>query len=176
VDFIVFHKIGASAGLVMSPDFTWELEYIGATLSFPSLADDLGGVKDRRLSLIGRRYPKSNSFNLWLGLSYMSLSAHISNDMINRVSGGNSPDLDLIEINSVGLTFGFGNRWIFDNGVTFGVDWLAITQNLSVLDRKSTFLDRATNPQDRESIERVIDLISSFPRITLLKLQLGYIF
>lgn len=176
LDLLIPGKIGITLGLVANRDRTWELEYLRGSLSVPYVVGDLGGMVDERVSLIGRSYFGSNSFNFGYGLSYFNFSVHLGNRFLNGVTGGSYPSIDVIKVQAFGLNVSLGNRWALNHRVTLGVDWVSWAQPLVVTQRKSDFLDYTSNQQDRDDVDKAIKLVSHFPRLAFLKLQLGILF
>lgn len=176
IDLIILSKYGISLGWSPSVSKTWELEYLRGTVSIPFLVKDLGQMSDERISLMARSYSSRNSFNISYGLTYFDFSMHLGDQLLNRVSGGTYPSMDLVRLQSLGFNLGIGNRWVFQHNITLGVDWLAWSQPVVMLSKKSVFLDHATNSQDRDDVSNAMDVISYFPRLTLLKIQFGMVF
>ena len=176
LDLLIPSKIGATVGLISHVDKTWELEYLVGTLKVPFLVKDLGKMSDEKISLIGRSYMGSNSFNINYGLTYFDFTMHLGDAILNRMTAGRYPDVDLVEIESLGFNIGVGNRWIFDHNITFGVDWFTWSQPVVTLKRKSIFMDYATDQEDRDNIDKAMRTIAYFPRLTFLKAQLGITF
>lgn len=176
IDLIIPGKLGLTLGLISDNSKSWELEYLRASISVPFIVEDLGKMTDQRLSLIGRSYFGGNSFNVHYGLSYFDFAISLGDKLLNRVSAGVYPALDVIQIQSLGFNLGIGNRWIVTSNITFGIDWISWSQPVYIIKKQSVFLDYATNQADRNDVENGIKLISYFPRIALLKLQLGMTF
>ena len=172
-DLIIPGKYGGAIGLIQNVNNTWELEYLRGSLSVPFLVKDLGSMSDERISLTRRSYFGSNSFNLYYGLTYFRFAIHLGDDLLNRVSGGTYPSIDLIELETLGVNLGIGNRWAIDKRVTFGIDWISWFQPLVTTKRESPYLDYATDPDDRDNVDTALRIISYFPRLSFLKLQLG---
>lgn len=176
LDLIVPSKIGGTLGTISSGGKTWELEYLRGSISVPVVISDLGKMTDQRLSLIGRSYAARNSFNVSYGLSYFSFAVHIGDEMLSRVTGGSVPNIDMLRLESIGFNLAVGNRWIFDHGITFGIDWVSWAQPVVTTKKYAPFLDYATDAKDREDIDKSVKLLSYFPRLAFLKLQFGVTF
>lgn len=173
IDLLIPGKKGLTAGLIRGADKTWEFEYLQGSLAVPFLVEDLGEMSDERFTLMARSYAGSNSFNFSYGLSYLKFSIHLGNELLSRVSGGSFPSIDLLEIETLGFHLGLGNRWTFKKNITFGIDWVSWTQPVNLLKREAPYLDYASDSEDRDSVETALNLITYFPRLTLLKAQLG---
>ncbi|MBX3041218.1 MAG: hypothetical protein KF789_10985 [Bdellovibrionaceae bacterium] len=176
VDLLIPSKKGLTVGLIKDASETWEFEYLSGSVSLPWIVKDLGEMTDRRFSLIRRTYSKRNSFNFSYGLTYTDFSIHLGNDIMSRVSGGRSPSLDLVEIETLGANFAIGNRWSFDKNITLSVDWFSWAQPLKVIRKKHDFLSKATNDSDRDDVGKAASVIAYFPRFAVFKIQLGILF
>lgn len=176
IDLLIPSKYGITLGYIESADKTWEFEYLRGSISVPFIVEDLGKMTDERFSAIGRSYFGGNSFNFSYGLSYFDFSLHLGDKLLNRVTGGSYPSIDLVEVQSLGFNLAIGNRWSFNRNVTFGVDWISWAQPVYVTNKKSAFLDYASNQQDKDDVDKAMKLISYFPRLAFLKLQLGILF
>lgn len=176
LDLLIPSKKGLTLGLISSAEKTWELEYLSGSVSVPFIIEDLGKMSDTRFSIIARSYSDNNSFNFSYGITYFDFSLHLGDRLLNGLSGGTYPSIDLVEISSLGLNFAFGNRWSFEKNMTFGVDWISLAQPLYILKKNSAFLDYATNQNDRDTVDKAMNMISFFPRIALFKIQFGVLF
>ena len=176
IDMLVPAKYGVSAGWQRGADTAWELEYLKGSISVPFAIQDLGSMTDERISLTRRSFLGTNSFNMSFGLTYFRFAIHLGSSLLNRVSGGNYPSLDMVDIQGLGANFAVGNRWTFSHGITFGVDWFSWYQPLYSLKREANFLTYATNQEDKDNVDTAIKVISYLPRFAFLKLQLGILF
>lgn len=176
LDLLIPGKYGFTAGLYQSSDRSWEIEYLKGDLSIPFIVKDLGKMTDDRFSVIRRIGIGESGFNISYGFSYFGFSLHLGDRLINGVTGGTYPSLDLVEIQSLGGNLGLGNRWNLDHHITLSVDWISWSQPLFVTSRKSVFLDRATNQKDKDDVDDTMKIITYFPRLSLLKLQIGVAF
>lgn len=175
VDLILPSKYGLTLGTVSDADYTWELEYLKSSVSVPFLVDDIGEMTDERLSVIRRNYFGTETFNLSYGLSYNRFKVHIGSKYLAYVAT-NVPDVDLIQIDSLGFNVGIGNRWIFSNRWMVGVDWASWSQPVFTTKFNNKYSDYATDEDSKDTVDTVAKLIRWVPRITLLKLQVGYSF
>lgn len=176
MDLVIPGKIGASIGYNSSPDYTWEFEYLHGSVAVPFLIKDLGKMSDDRISLIRRSYLGTETFNLSYGVSYFDFSVHLGDKFLNQLTGGSYPSLDIITIKSLGFNIGAGNRWNFKNRFILSIDWISWSQPLIMVQRNIPYLDYATNQSDKDDVDNASKLIAYLPRITLLKLQIGYLF
>jgi hypothetical protein len=176
VDLLVPSKFGFTLGYADDPEKTWEFEYLRGSISVPFIIEDLGKMTDERFSVIKRSYSEGSSFNLSYGLSYFDFSFHLGDRLLNRVTGGNYPWIDLVQVQSLGFNLALGNRWLVKKNMIFGVDWISWAQPVLVTNKKSAFLDNASNQQDKDDVDKAMKLISYFPRLAFLKLQVGISF
>ncbi|MES2803239.1 MAG: hypothetical protein V4654_12150 [Bdellovibrionota bacterium] len=175
IDLILPSKIGLTAGLVRDADITWEFEYLKSSVSVPFIIEDLGEMTDERFSVIRRDYFGTETFNLSYGLSYYKFILHIGNKYLSSVVSS-APDVDLIRVESLGFNVGIGNRWIFSNRWMVGVDWLSWSQPVFTTRNNNKYADLASNEDDKETSKTLVKLVSWVPRLTLLKVQVGYSF
>lgn len=175
IDLVLPSKLGLSIGWIANARSTYELEYLKGSVK-PPLIEDFGEVADTRLTLMKRSYFSSNSFNFSWGVAYMGFKGKVGDALLARLSGGAVPEIELINVESFGTHLGFGNRWVFKRGVTFGIDWFQWTQPIIVTKRDAKFLDYVSNQSDRDSIDKGLKILSYFPRFSVLKIQLGYTF
>lgn len=177
IDLVIPNKYGATIGLFQDADRSWELEYLRGSVSVPFIISDLGEMTDQRISLIRRSYAGRNSFNVSYGFSYFDFSMHIGDDMLGRITAGAYPSsIDLIRLQSLGFNLGIGNRWTFNRNITLGIDWIAWSQPVLITKKDSAFLDYASNSEDKDDVEKGLNTVSYFPRLTFLKVQFGILF
>lgn len=176
IDLMIPAKFGVTAGLNSSGDNSWEIEYLRGSVSVPIILPDLGSMTDQRVSLIRRSYFGKGSFNFSYGVSYFDFTVHLGDKFISGLSGGNYPSADLVNLTSLGAYIGLGNRWVFKNGFTVGVDWFSYSQPIFLLKNQSAFLDYASNQNDKDNVSTLINLLSGFPRFAALKVQMGFLF
>ncbi len=176
LDLLIPNKFGVTVGEIKNADKTYEFEYLRGSIAVPFIIEDLGKMTDERYSLIARSYMGNNSFNFSYGLSYFDFSLHIGDKLLNRITSGTYPAVDLVQVQSLGFNLGLGNRWAFSHNITLGVDWISWAQPVYVTNKKSAFLDFATNQQDRDDVDQGLKIISYFPRFALLKVQFGMLF
>lgn len=177
LDLIIPGKYGVSFSHKFSDELhqAYEFDYLRGSIA-PFVVDDLGSFSEERLTVQKRIFSSAGSFNYFYGIAWNKFEVHLGDAILSRLSSGAYPSVDLLSLHSLGVTWGVGNRWINSRGYTFGVDWFSISQPLIVTEKQDTFLNYATNTSDREAVRDLLDVVAYFPRITLLKLQLGYSF
>lgn len=175
IDFPIPSKFGLTAGLITSPDQTWELEYMRGSYSVPGGFRDLGSLTDSRLSVIGRTY-YGNSFHLSYGMTYFSFNAQVGDKLMNVATGGTYPSMNALDVQGLGLNVGIGNIWTFRKNITVGIDWLSIAQPIYSLKRSSDYLKYATDAEDKRSVEESMKVISYLPRFAAVNFHVGMLF
>lgn len=168
-------KLGVSLGLIASPTQTWELEYMKGGLSVPGGFRNLASIDDTRLGLIGRRY-YGKSFYLSYGASYFNFSANLGDNLLNNVSSGTYPNIDMMTVQGLGLNVGIGNNWVFRKNITLGVDWFSWAQPLVITKKSSEYLKYASNSSDKAFTENTMKIVGYLPRFALLNIHLGMLF
>lgn len=176
LDLLLPSKYGISFAMVPNASQTWELEYLRSSISVPLFLSDLGEMTDQRISLLGRSFFGNNSFNLSYGVSYFDFSLNLGDKLLSSVTGGAAPSAELVSAKALGINIGIGNRWSFANNITFGIDWISLSQPLFVTRKNSEFLNLTSSQADKDSVDTALKIISYFPRLAFLKLQLGYQF
>lgn len=176
IDMWIPGKWGVSYSFLPSAQGGWEIEYLRGTMSVPFVIDDLGKITDQRLSLFYRSYSQRNSFNFIYGVNYSSFKAHLGNDILAAVSGGNVAQYDLLTIRTIGLTWGLGNRWYVSNRILMGVDWLTINIPVATLEANAEFLEATASEDKKNDVRDALDIIKHVPTLAIFKLQVGVSF
>lgn len=176
IDLLIPSKIGFTAGYVTSAANTFELDYMRASLGFGWMGLDIGSLTEERIALLWRSFNKRNSFNFQSGIHYNKFRVHLGNDLLARVTANPGFDFTFMEFETLGLSWGLGNRWQTKSGFVWGFDWFQIHVPLVKLNEKTPYLAAATNAEDREDAEDASRVIRNFPRLVALKLQLGFSF
>jgi hypothetical protein len=157
---------------LFSERWTLEGEYSFQRIDTPFIGVDLGEIKERRFTLHARRYV-SNSFHFSFGGVLSDFSARLGSDTLDTF--GNSLSSSFSARN-LGITFGTGNRWQWNNGLTLGVDWIRLNVPLIQTGVEDNVLDDLPGGEDREDIKNVIETFNRIPTFVLLGLHLGYTF
>lgn len=173
LDLLIPSKYGFSFGYLSDTHRNWEFEVLHGSFAIPFIVKDLGKMSDTRYSLVTKSYKNGDKFNLNYGLSYNEFSFVIGDKLMNKLSGGSYPSLDLIEIHTLGFQFGLGHRWVFKDRFIISVDWFSWSQPLIVVKKHVPYLDYVTDPNDKKNVEDSIKIISYFPRLGTLKFNIG---
>lgn len=175
LDMWVPFKWGANFSYTPTEKVTWELEYIKGSVSRAVLLIDIGRIEDERVTLMRRSFAGRNSLNFIWGLYYERFSASLGNDFLATVTGVPIHSVDMLEVTTLGVSWGVGNRWHTQSGVTIGFDWFTI--NIPILtDVKEGFTRNTTDPKKRNSVKNVLDKFENIPTLGLAKIQIGYSF
>ena len=164
-------KLTFSYTHIFNEKWSLEGEYSGGSISFPIVGIDLGKITEKRYSLQLRRYT-GNSFHSSFGLSYSEFKARLGSDFLDDM--GNEIKSSF-EVENLGLTAGFGNRWQWENGFTLGIDWARINIPLfetAVNDKVLKQIDKG----DSGDVRKVIRTFNRIPTFVLLGVNLGYTF
>ena len=175
IDLPVPSKIGGHVGYYKNANKSYELEYLRGSFAIPFLIEDLGSIVDERLSLRARTF-YGGTFNVFYGFDYMRFRVKLGNDILDLISPNTVPNVDLLDLQSVGAHFGVGNRWALGNRGYIGVDWFSWTQPLVQTYRKAPILGTAADEDDKDDVRAAILIIQYFPRMTLLRVGAGLTF
>ncbi len=169
-------KYGASLLYNRSASSTYELEYLRASISYDFKGLDIGKISEQRLSLLWRSYSTRNSFSFNTGLNYSMFNIHVGDSLLSSVAPNERSSVDIINIRTLGFTWGVGNRWQTANGVVWGFDWFTINIPLHTVESESPFLSATTKDSDRDKVDDLITIFRHLPTFSILKAQLGYSF
>lgn len=173
IDLLIPSKMGAALEYRKSQEASWELEYTSGSIKVPFIIKDLGEVSESRISLMRRLGQEVRGFQFFYGVFYQNFKLHIGNAILNRITGGVYPSIDLVEISSLGATIGLGYRWLLQDKYILGLDGAAWAQPFINTKRSVPFLDVATDANDRDNVETAVRFIQYFPRFYVLKLTFG---
>lgn len=174
-DFILPSKIGGTLGWRSAEKKSWEFEYTRGSVAIPFLIKDLGKLEEDRFTL-ARRWGGIEGFGFSLGVFYHRFKIHIGDELLNRLSNGTYPSVDLLAIEGIGAMLGLGYRWVFKQSIVLGLDLFSWSQPLITTKRQAAFLDVVSNQNDRDNIDSALKVMQYFPRFSALKLSLGYAF
>lgn len=179
IDLLIPGKVGGSFYFSSEDRMNqYEISYLRASLSINQTIGDanVASMTEQKITFLNRHLSNHSGFNWFYGLSYATLESRLGKEYINSLPPGTTHDPDLLQVDVLALDIGFGNRWYFDSGITLGVDWLGVTQPLATLKKKESFTDQTSSQSDKDDVEKFINIMTSFPRLYTLKVQLGYSF
>jgi hypothetical protein len=157
---------------IFSQRWTFEGEYSSQTINTRFIGVDLGEISERRTTLHARRY-FGNSFHLSFGAVFSTFEARLGSDFVDNLG---NPVRSSFRAENLGLSGGLGNRWQWDNGLTFGVDWLRLNVPLLEMQVNDNVLDSLDGPGNRQDVKDVLRTFNRIPTFVLLGLDLGYTF
>lgn len=157
---------------IFSESFSLEGEYSTQTLDSPYIGVNLGEMKEKRFTLQARKYV-ANSFHFTFGGVLSDFRANVDDSILDTF--GNEITASFSAQN-IGITGGIGNRWQWNNGFTFGVDWIRI--NIPLIETKidDDVVDDVASGSEAEDIKDVIRTFNRIPTFVLLGFNLGYTF
>lgn len=174
-DLLIPRKFGVQIDYAFTDREIWEIEYLRGTIAAPFFIEDIGSLRDERLSFGKRRFSKSG-FNYSYALTYFRFKAHIGGELLNRSGESDTSRIDLVQLESVGVRAGVGHRWWLSEHFFWGVDWIELNQPLVITKDRDYFTDNTDNGGDKKDVDMVKDWASYFPRLNVLKLYLSYKF
>jgi hypothetical protein len=154
----------------------YEVQYLRGKIALNGVIDDLASTTDERFSFLIRNLPRNSNFNWFYGFSYLALEAELGSRFLSTISNTNIPDADIFKVSSIGIDIGLGHRWYFNNGFTLGADWIGVSQPVIQIKKEAHYQEASTNQQNKDDAEKILNLLSIYPRIYALKLMLGYSF
>ena len=175
LDLILPAKVGGSLGYIQSREKTFEVEYLGASLSAPWFVGDVGSFSDRRIALVERSYAQRNSFNIHYGLAYFDTDIHVGSSYLASATGA-AVYSDLMRERSIGVIFGVGSRWTFPHGLTLSCDWFSWAQPVFVIDQDSSLINSIQDSSAKATLQDAFQASLFFPRFSFMKVGLGWAF
>jgi hypothetical protein len=157
---------------IFNPKWSLELEYAWSGLGYPILGIDLGSIKERRYSLLAKRYV-GKTFHFAFGPYYNDFEAEVGSSILNRAGTETTSSFGA---EGAGIAMGIGSRFHWKNGFTLGVDWFRLNVPLIVTEVESRILDDVSNDDDEDDIEKVIRSFNRIPTFVLLGINIGYSF
>lgn len=171
-DLVLPSKMGATIAWHKDGNVLYELEYLSSSVSAPYVVSDLASMSETRVSLLKRNFSSGGTFNWYWGGSYNASNVHVSQALMNNNPGAS----DMLDVSTLGLSFGLGNRWVFKENFSVGVDWFTWSQPLFILKKEAAYLDSASNENDRDKVDTILKVIGYFPRWSAFKVSVGYSF
>jgi hypothetical protein len=177
IDLLIPSKIGGTIGYAPDGLQAFEAEYLSASYSVPAFIEDIGSFNDKRISFVRRVYASggAGSFNLHYGLSYFDTTISVGSKFLATATNANVYG-ELMKEHSLGAIIGIGNRWTPAKGFTLGVDWISYAQPLLVVDQDSSIIDAIQDQTAKKTLQDAFQASLYFPRLSLLKVGIGWTF
>lgn len=176
IDLFIPSKLGMTLAYAKSPASVYELDYMQGKIGYDYFGVNLGEIKEQRISLLWRSFAKRDTFNFQMGVHYNKVNVHLGDDLLSQVVPGTDLDYTLMTLETLGVSWGVGNRWQLRNGLTLGGDWFQLHVPLLTLREKTDFIQATSDGDDRDDAKYLVRLVKYFPRVVLLKLQIGFAF
>lgn len=167
-------KFGIAASF-QNPTHSWDVDFQHGSLGLNFIAD-IGSLSEDRLHVFKRSYAARNSFNWYYGFFISRFRLHLGNSVMDSVTQGSYPNVDLLEVQMLGPTLGFGNRWQRRSGVSFGIDWLQVNIPLFTIKEHSPFFKSDASSDDKDAVRDSLRYFKYFPTLSVGKLYFGYSF
>ncbi len=155
-----------------NPQWSFELEYAYGSLSTGIVGIDLGRVTEKRTTLLAKRY-FGNSFHLDFGPYYYDINARAGGKIMGVAQDTTIADFG---VKGIGLATGLGNRWQWENGFTFGIDWLRLNIPLMVTEYNQRIIKNIPDEGKSDDVKNVIEYFSRIPTFAVFGLTIGYTF
>jgi hypothetical protein len=165
-------KLGILASYGEKKGRLYELGYQKASYGFEISGFSLGNISDTKIYLTTRSHTWNGTLNFQYGLYYNSFEMNLGRSYLDSVGG----NYDVVKIRTLGAMWSIGNRFDWDSGFSFGIDWFRIFYPFKVLNSGSDYLDDTNNSDDKEDIKEIIDTISNVPTFTIFNFEIGYRF
>lgn len=175
-DMWTLTKYGLTVGYNKDATTTYEFGYSRGSLGFGYYGINLGSIDEQRLSAAWRTYGQRNSFSFVTGIYYNELDLHLGSAALDTVMGSQRSRVDLLKINTVGLSWGIGNRWQTKSGFVWGGDWVTISVPVWIVKQEHPFVDATNNERYREEAQDALKFFRRIPELAALKVQLGFSF
>lgn len=175
LDVWTLGKFGASASWQLT-ERAWELNYQRGSFGLGVFVADIGKITEQRLQFFTRSYGSRTSFNWFYGIFYDDVKVRLGNDILNKVSQGSYPNVDLMTMQTAGVTWGFSNRWQRRDGLSFGIDWFEINIPLTTIDQDVPILGSDAENGDKTRIRDALEFFENIPTAALARVYVGYSF
>lgn len=176
IDFIIPSKLGAQFYFANSDRSTqYELQYLYSSISTGLSIKEFGKFKEQRISFLVRKFSHLSSFNFYYGASHNSLNIKFDDSFLSTVAPQDRPNAEVLNLESLNLDIGIGNRWYYDN-FTVSFDWLGLSQPIFALKKNAPFVEETTDPDKKDDVENFLNVGTYFPRLYFIKFSVGYAF
>ncbi len=168
-------KYGFMITYMPDPNTAYEFEYLRGSYGFDLLGEELGTAVEQRASIF-TRYFLTESFNYHAGINYDHLDVTLKDNFTNTVTTSSGEDYTYVELATLGVTIGVGNRWRTDSGIEIGVDWLQLQMPMIRLKQYSPFIDLSGDVEKSDAVRDAVLNVRDKPRFAALKFQAGISF
>lgn len=153
-----------------------EFEYATGSLGWGAFGIDIGEIKEQRYSLLSRSYVNRKTWSFITGIYYNKINVQLGNALLVTVVGAQQASVKFLELDTVGFTWGFGQRWQTQKGYVWGADWFTIHVPLFVTEESAPFLDASSSEERRKDVGAALNFFKRIPEFAVIKIQLGYSF
>jgi hypothetical protein len=167
---------GFSAGYALSPANTLEFDYAWGSNDLDWIDEKQGQASTQRYMLLWRSYGQRGSFNLQYGLSLNKYKVNLSDQALMSVPAHLRNEASTMDIETLNLGFGLGNRWQTQSGLVFSFDWLQTHLPIHTLKKRATYADATISGIDRDDANKITRSMTKLPRFVILKIELGITF
>lgn len=164
-------KLGATASYG-TDERVYEFAYQRGSYSFDFIIDDLGKITEQRFHLTTRSFAYGGTFNYQYGLSYNTLKITLGSDYTDALGG----KYDVLQVDTLNVVWGVGNRWKFGEHWQVGADWFKIFWPVLTLNEDTKFIDKTNDADDEDDAEELVDTIKRVPTFTFVHFEVGYRF
>lgn len=168
-------KNGVAVTWIYDASWSIELEYLRASYGLGFWGVDMANLSEQHSSIHALYYP-GNSFYWKAGLGRRDYEARFGLDYLRRITGNTQFTPAEAHIRNEVLTLGLGNRWQFDNGVTWGIEWLDLLIALGAGEQNENFMQRVEDEEERRDLQDIFDFFRQGTTFQTMKLSLGYTF
>ena len=166
-------KFGLGYTYRMSPHWAIEPSFFNGSYSISSHWLDIGSFNESLWMLNFRLYV-FHSFSFVFGLTRQNYVAHIGNSILSS-AGLYQQGADLINVTTMGIQLGVGNRWVYRR-LVFGVDWLTLNIPFHTIEDDAPALNLINNSTVLSDLDGAVKIMRYLPTGSLLKFALGFSF
>lgn len=172
----VLSKYGWTLAYNTSPSLSYELEYMKGSLGWGYFGIDIGKISEQKATLLRRSFNQRNTFSFITGVYYSKFDVHLGSDLLATVSGSEQANVNLVELATLGVTWGVGNRWQTKKGYVWGADWFVVNLPLATLNESTPFVNETSSQERRDQVNNAMKLFKHVPTLAVVKIQVGFSF
>ncbi len=171
---LILPKRGPALSYISSRNWTFELEYLKGDVGLGYKGVNFASFEEELL--LGQiRYYGGNLFNVFFGFGERRYTLDIGSDRAETLAP-DAPNARLLEVRNQVIDFGIGNRWQWEKGFTFGIDWLALIIPVGKGSVDAPLTDYIEDDDYRENTRTVLRVLRYIPTVTAFKAHLGWTF